>query len=290
MKIRNRFNKVIVMLIMMTLLVPSTLPVNKTIPVQAAEKIKLSEKTLILSPGDTDILQVKGTKKKATWTSSDSTIVSVSNKGIVVAKSIGKAVITAKVSNKKLTCTVAVMGTENPYVGTAPFTAKQIDFGNVSSVIPKDWTYSIINSESGSKLYYINPTSMDLNKDDYTGITLSIVNSGINAPAYDTVKEYFSQKYTIENLETALKTDKYKVSVTDLEQSDLTTTLGTAYTVKLNANFSDDTKSFTQKMVFYNLYFDQYFIVLGVVNVGNTVTPDISQVAVYMLNSLQVNK
>lgn len=290
MKIRNRLSKIIVMLLMMTLLVPSTLPANKAVSVQAAEKIKLSEKSLILNPGDTDILQVKGTKKKVTWTSSDSTIATVSNKGIVVAIKAGNTIITAQVSNKKLICIVVVMPPENKYVTTAPFKAKEIDFGNVSSVIPKDWTYSIINSKSGSSLYYINPSSMDLTQDDYTGITLTIIKTGINAPAYDSIKDSLSQKYTIENLEASFKTDKYKVTITDLEQSDLTTAMGTAYTAKCNVNYSDDTKTVTQKMIFYNLYFGKYFIVLGVINANNAITPDVNQVAEYILNSLQIKK
>lgn len=283
---RNKCYKILGILLMMTLMLSSVLPVNQAIPVQAAEKIKLTQKSLTLKPGDTKSLQVKGTKKKVTWKSSNTKVVTVSSKGVLKTKKAGKAVITAKVDSKKLTCNVVVKSPVNKYVTSAPFDAKEIDFGSVKSVMPKDWTYTA----NASGTYYINPSSMDISQEDYTGITLQIVQAGVNVPTYDVVKDLMSQYYTVEKLEDAFKSENSKVTVTDLETSDVSTTWGTSYTVKCNVNYSDDTKTVTQKMVFYNLYFDQYFISLAVVNAGNTVTPDVNQVGEYLLNSLQIEK
>ena len=52
-------------------------------------------------------IKIKGTKKKAVWSSSNFKVASV-KKGIITAKKRGKATITAKIGNKKLYCKVTV--------------------------------------------------------------------------------------------------------------------------------------------------------------------------------------
>lgn len=77
--------------------------------IQAAKKKpKLSVKKTTLYVGKTIKLKVKNTKKKVKWSSSKKSVATVTKKGKVTAKRKGKAVITAKVAKKKLTCTVTV--------------------------------------------------------------------------------------------------------------------------------------------------------------------------------------
>ncbi len=73
-----------------------------------AAKIKLSKKSITLYVGKTKTLKVKGTKKKAKWSSSKKSVATVSRKGKVKAKKAGKAKITARVGKKKLVCKVTV--------------------------------------------------------------------------------------------------------------------------------------------------------------------------------------
>ena len=74
--------------------------------VQAAAK--LNKKTVTITTGKTYKLQVRGTKKKAKWTSSNKVIATVNQKGLIKAKKPGKCYITAKIGKKKYKCTVTV--------------------------------------------------------------------------------------------------------------------------------------------------------------------------------------
>lgn len=74
----------------------------------AASKPKLSQKKLVLKVGQTKILKVKKSQKKVKWSSNKKKIATVNKKGLVKAKKPGKAVITAKLGNKKLKCKVTV--------------------------------------------------------------------------------------------------------------------------------------------------------------------------------------
>ena len=81
----------------------------------SASNIKISNKKITLEVGKKKKLSVKGTKKKVSWKSSDKKIATVNKKGIVKAKSTGKAVVTAKAGRKKYKCVVKVkMGSSVP--------------------------------------------------------------------------------------------------------------------------------------------------------------------------------
>lgn len=81
-------------------------------PVDAAQKPKLNKKKATLTISETVknptiTLKVKGTKKKAKWSTSNKKVATVKN-GKVTAKREGRATITCKVNGKKLTCKVTV--------------------------------------------------------------------------------------------------------------------------------------------------------------------------------------
>lgn len=76
--------------------------------VWAAKKVTLNAGEKTLNEGESFTLKVKGSKKKAKWSSSDKQVAMVNKKGKVKAKSQGTCVITAKVNGKKLTCNVTV--------------------------------------------------------------------------------------------------------------------------------------------------------------------------------------
>ena len=66
----------------------------------SAAKLKLSKTRATLTVGKTLKLKVKGAKK-VKWSSNNSGVASVSSKGVVKAKRVGSAKITAKVSLTK---------------------------------------------------------------------------------------------------------------------------------------------------------------------------------------------
>ena len=86
--------------------------------VSAASKIKINKSKIILYAGKTATLKLKNNKKKVRWTSSNRKIATVSKKGKVKAKKIGKAIITAKVGKKKYKCVVTVKKKKNKFENT----------------------------------------------------------------------------------------------------------------------------------------------------------------------------
>ena len=62
----------------------------------------------MINKGSSYRLKIKGTKAKVKWSSNNKKVATVSSKGVVKGKSIGVAVITAKVKKKKYRCTITV--------------------------------------------------------------------------------------------------------------------------------------------------------------------------------------
>lgn len=73
-----------------------------------AASVKLNKTKVTIAAEENVQLQVKGSKKKVRWTTSKKKVAVVSKKGMVTAKSKGKAVIRAKVAGKTLKCAVTV--------------------------------------------------------------------------------------------------------------------------------------------------------------------------------------
>ncbi len=91
-----------------------TLPAaTGTLESHAAAKVKISKKKATIIKGKTLQLKVKGTKKKAKWSSNKKSVATVNQKGKVTAKKAGKATIVAKIDKKKYKCVVTV---KNPTV------------------------------------------------------------------------------------------------------------------------------------------------------------------------------
>ena len=75
---------------------------------RAAAKVRLNKTVATITVGKKLTLKVKRTKKKVKWSSSKKAIASVTKKGVVTGKKVGKATITAKVGKKKYKCKVTV--------------------------------------------------------------------------------------------------------------------------------------------------------------------------------------
>ena len=81
-----------------------------------AQTIRLNKTAVTLYVGGTRQLKVTGTTKKVTWSSGNKNVATVTSKGKVTAKKVGKATIYAKVKGKKLSCKVTVKKKSTTYV------------------------------------------------------------------------------------------------------------------------------------------------------------------------------
>ncbi len=110
----------------LSLVLVCSLVAGITVPVSAAKKMKLSSKKITLKVGQKKKLEVKNTAKKVKWSiKSGKKYISLTGKKktsvVVKAKKQGKAVVLAKIGNKKLTCQVTIKkaDTKKPNVPTA---------------------------------------------------------------------------------------------------------------------------------------------------------------------------
>lgn len=288
MKNNKKFYKAIVLMVMLTMLAPSILPISNVKNVQAAT-IQLSEKSLILNVGETATLKMKGTKKKATWSTSDASIAMVSNSGKVSAIKEGNVQITANISNKKYICKVVILRPENPYIATAPFAAQEKNFGKLSAVIPKDWTCSLDSSEVNELSSTIYPSSVNT-EDPHSEIYIYVNNDGTPAEAYSDLKAYCTETYTVEKIKEDYSIKDWELTVSQPVISDFVTTLGTACKVEYTSTYTKGTDAFTIKYCYYKIEFDTYYVNVMITDIGDNLTPNLNQVAEYFLNSIQINK
>lgn len=121
----------------LSLVLVCSLVAGITVPVSAAKKMKLSSKKITLKVGQKKKLEVKNTAKKVKWSiKSGKKYISLTGKKktsvVVKAKKQGKAVVLAKIGNKKLTCQVTIKkaDTKKPNVPTTTPTA------TVTPVVP----------------------------------------------------------------------------------------------------------------------------------------------------------
>lgn len=92
-------------------------------------KSKINKTNLTLKIGKSYQLKIKGNKNKVKWSSSNKKIVSVTKKGKIKAKKLGKAKIYAKIKKRKLVCSVVVVkkrNTKSKNVDTNLATKKQV--------------------------------------------------------------------------------------------------------------------------------------------------------------------
>ena len=115
----------------------------------SAAKLKLSKTKATLTVGKTLKLKVKGAKK-VKWSSNNSRVASVSSKGVVKAKRVGSAKITAKVKKKKLTCKITVKGNYKPAVvaPTVPVPTA------VPQVVLREYPKVCVNLQTGVRYNY----------------------------------------------------------------------------------------------------------------------------------------
>ena len=107
MKVTNKLLTALCLALIACLAAPALLPGMNT-PFTGHAAAALNKTKATVYNGKTLKLKVTGTSKAAKWTSSNTAVATVDKTGLVRAKKVGKAVITAAVGGSKLTCKLTV--------------------------------------------------------------------------------------------------------------------------------------------------------------------------------------
>ena len=159
------------------------IPPYSNVIIAEAGTIKLSQSVLKLKIKQTYNLKVNGIKKTTTWSSSKSSVASVSNSGKVTAKKKGTTIITATVGGKKYTCkvTVTTVYADGTYtgIGTGFHNGTTVVSVSVKNDVIRD--ISVISNQDTPRYYnYAKPViiseilaAQSTNVDAVSGATYS---------------------------------------------------------------------------------------------------------------------
>ena len=282
----KRIYKVCMLVLILSMVSPAALPMSSVTVAQAAT-IKLSKKELSLKVGKSYTLKVSGTKQKVAWTTSKKSVAIVSKSGKVVAKRAGTSTITATVNKKKYTCKVTVKKAiiVNPYITKAPFDAQESTFNEINYVFPKEWTKDVLAEQGNNIMLSIHP-AVDATVVMYSDVKLIIQETGKVKPDYSVAKEYFEGELTEVNIASKLVQSGIQEPLSDFKTSDYEATLGTTF--KTEYKFVYEGVTITQAI--YDVYIDNYLVEVTITDIGDDVSPNVSLVGEYILNSIQVKK
>ena len=140
------------------------IPVTTDIP---ATGIMLNQNELTLIPGDTITLMAtvqpdSATNKNVTWKSSDTTVATVTNNGLVTAIAIGEANIIATTQDGNLTdsCAVMIVDYRTRWLGDWDFVQYNYNFS--FGWVSRDTTYYSGKISLGKTSYHLNVNGREL--------------------------------------------------------------------------------------------------------------------------------
>lgn len=108
MKITSKLMMALCLALIACLAAPALLPAGMNAPFTGYAAAALNKTKATVYNGKTLKLKVTGTSRTVRWSSSNTAVATVDKTGLVKAKKVGKAVITAKVGGNQLTCRVTV--------------------------------------------------------------------------------------------------------------------------------------------------------------------------------------
>ena len=73
------------------------------------KNLEINNKKLEMDIADVHLLSINGSSGKVTWSSSDSSVITINSEGLVMAKALGKATITGKNNGKTYKCYITVV-------------------------------------------------------------------------------------------------------------------------------------------------------------------------------------
>lgn len=154
------------------LVVPYVAPTAPTaITAQAAQTVKISKTKATLVKGQTLQLKVTGTSKTVKWSTSKTSVATVSSSGKVTAVAKGTATITAKVGSKSYTCKVTV---ETPSLSKKSLTLVK---GTSYTLKLSGTTQKITWNSSNTKIATVSPSGKVTGKKNGTATIAAKIGS-----------------------------------------------------------------------------------------------------------------
>jgi len=215
-----------------------------------AATIKISKNKATMEVDSTLKLKITGTNSKVTWSTSNKQIATVNASGTVTAVKEGTATITAKVDNKKYTCTVTVLDS-NKVVKKETFDPKKV--ANEIEVLgeytwSKDYyNYIAIVIKNNSK-FTVEP-SIQLKLLDASGKTVGVKSDSENAFGsgsemvfvFSNKEEFTDYEYTISVSEEKFYKDVVSSLSVNVSTTDSKAIIEVTNNGKINAKFVEYT-------------------------------------------------
>ncbi len=245
--------------------------------------VSISKSKLTLEIGKSENLTLKGTSRVAVWKTSSKKIATVSRTGKVTAKSIGTAKITATLGKASYSCRVTVKGSIDSYKKGAPFDARKVKIGKISSIIPEDWFFQVIEDSDGDSLTNDYVISIAPTESQSSSITIFMEKTDEKAEDYSILKSDLESSFNADSIQQMMK-DAYgnSAKITGFNASDFNTDLGTAYRVEYVLTVNKVSSLHTNYTFHINNYsFD--------ITVNDTQSCNIDEAAQYFLKSIVVN-
>lgn len=144
------------------------------------KKPSLKTTSLTLQRGDKSTLKINGGTGTVKWKSADTKIATVSKKGVVTAKKLGKTTITATVNGYTLKCKVAI------YAHSLNKTSLKLEAGSSYRLVMSGGSGTTKFSSSNSKVAYVNKSGVVTGKSKGTA-TITAVKNGVKMTCKVTV-------------------------------------------------------------------------------------------------------
>jgi hypothetical protein len=175
----------------------------------------------------------------------------------------------------------------NPSITNAPFAAQEGSIGKIKVVFPKDWSSNELAHQDNNIQVAFYPST----EDKLAGSNIIItVQEAATALTYDTVKKYYTSVISSDFITSQLAISGIEgVVVSGFKTSDFETKNGTVFKAEYSIVFKVADEEVVLNQVLYGLCINNYLIGVVITDV-DSVTPDIYQVAHYLLDSIKVAK
>jgi hypothetical protein len=227
-----------------------TIALTALAPTTAEAAVKLNKTKLSLNEGSSYNLQLYGSTKTITWSSSDKTIARVTSKGKVTAVKAGAVTITAKVNSKKYTCKVTVKDVLTDEEAAADILYETFELNNQLLII-------LTNKNKVNTQVQIDVMYYDVNGDVMSTSTNNIWNfqaghKAVETFAYPHDDSYKSVEYDKFDIKITADLDSWSIADEPIEQLSIETNKGADDLISTITNNSDaDLRSADLTVLYY---------------------------------------